>query len=79
MNKITLINLTPYQVNMLEKMWSLDTFEEFTEWQDILDNEDRLLSIELARALLDATEPSDASEEIIDCTEANAVLAKFRL
>jgi len=74
MNKITLTNLTQYQVEMLDMMWSLDSFEEFTEWQDSLDAEDKQLS----QSLADAVRQS-AMDEIIDCTEANQVLAQFRL
>lgn len=74
MNKITLTNLTQYQVEMLDMMWSLDSFDEFTEWQDSLDAEDKQLSQSLADAVLLAS-----MDEIIDCTEANQVLAQFRL
>ena len=74
MNKITLTNLTQYQVNMLDKMWSLYSFEEFTEWQDSLDAEDKQLSQSLADAVR-----SEMIDEVLDCTEANEILSKFRL
>ena len=74
MNKITLTNLTQYQVNMLDKMWSIDSLEDFTQWRQSLDDEDQRLSLDLAEAVRIAM-----SDEVLDCTEANEILSKFRL
>ena len=74
MNKITLTNLTEYQVLMLNKMWNIDSLEDFTQWQEGLDDEDLLLSQDLAEAVRSAME-----DETMDLTEANQVLSKFML
>ena len=74
MNKITLTNLTQYQVNMLDKMWSIDSLEDFTQWQKSLDDEDQQLSMDLAEAVRTVM-----SDEVLDCTQANEILSKFRL
>lgn len=41
MNKpITLENLTPEQVDMLNIMWDLESEQEFSNWQETLDAEE---------------------------------------
>ena len=74
MNKITLTNLTSYQITMLDKMWTIDSLEDFTQWQEGLDEEDFTLSQDLAEAVRSAME-----DETMDLTEANKILSKFML
>lgn len=74
---IQIDNLTPYQVEMLDHMWSLQTMEEFFQWYDLLDEEDQKLADSLQTMVILAT-----MEKIIDATEykdAKQVLKKFAL
>jgi hypothetical protein len=68
-------NLTEYQVEMLDHMWSLDSFEEYEEWYNLLDDEDQLLADSLQEMIVLA----EMDEIISDCKEAKDVLSKFAL
>jgi hypothetical protein len=72
---IKIDNLTEYQVEMLDHMWSLDTYEEYQEWMDLLDEEDRILAESLSQMVILA----EMDEMIGDCKEAKTVLKKFAL
>jgi hypothetical protein len=72
---ITIDNLTPYQVEMLDHMWSLDTYEEYQEWMDLLDEEDRMLAESLSEMIILA----EMDELLGDCKEAKLALNKFAL
>lgn len=48
----TIKNLTPNQVALLDEMWACDTFEEYTNFLDCLDPEDRAEAERLQRLLL---------------------------
>lgn len=74
---IQINNLTPYQVEMLDHMWTLDTMEEFDEWYELLDEEDRQLADSLQTMVILAT-----VDEMIDETnykDAKEALKKFAL
>ena len=74
---IEINNLTPYQVEMLDHMWSLDTEEEFFEWYNLLDEEDQRLADYLQEMVILAH-----AEETIEETnykDAKQVLKKFAL
>lgn len=74
---IQINNLTPYQVEMLDHMWSLDTMEEYFEWYDLLDEEDQKLADSLQTMVILAT-----VDEMIDETnykDAKQALKKFAL
>ena len=74
---IQINNLTPYQVEMLDHMWSLDTMEEFDDWYELLDEEDRQLADSLQTMVILAT-----VDEMIDETnykDAKEALKKFAL
>lgn len=74
---IQINNLTPYQVEMLDHMWSLDTMEEYFEWYELLDEEDQKLADSLQTMVILAT-----VDEMIDETnykDAKQVLKKFAL
>ena len=68
-------NLTEYQVEMLDHMWSLDSFEEYEEWYNLLDDEDQLLADSLQEMIILA----EMDEIVSDCKEAKDVLRKFAL
>lgn len=72
---ITIENLTEYQVDMLDHMWSLDSFEEYEEWYNLLDDEDQQLADSLQEMIILA----EMDEIIGDCKEAKAALKKFAL
>jgi hypothetical protein len=72
---IRIENLTEYQVEMLDHMWSLDTFEEYSEWLDLLDDDDRKLAESLQQMIImEEMEPM-----LVNCIEAKEVLSKFAL
>ena len=72
---IQLDNLTPEQVEMLDTMWSLDTYEDYCAYLDSLDAEDRRMAETLSRLVI--LEEMDTL--LGECEEANEVLQKFAL
>jgi hypothetical protein len=72
---IQIENLTKYQVEMLDHMWSLDSYEEYQEWMDLLDDEDRVLAESLSQMVILA----EVDQLIDDCQEAKNVLQKYTL
>ena len=74
---IEINNLTPYQVEMLDHMWTLETMEEFDDWYSLLDEEDRQLADSLQTMVILAS-----VDEMIDETnykDAKEALKKFAL
>jgi hypothetical protein len=73
---ITINNLTPYQVEMLDHMWSLETEEEFFEWYNLLDKEDQILADGLQQMII-----LESMEEVLDndYKDAKEALKKFVL
>ena len=70
-------NLAPYEVEMLDHMWTLETEEEFFEWYNLLDEEDQKLADYLQEMIILAH-----AEETIEQTqykEAKEYLKKFAL
>ena len=74
---IEINGLTPYQVSLLDEMWACDTFEDFEEFLEALDPEDRAQALRLQRMILLAE--LDEVVAKMPLTEANKVLDKFRL
>lgn len=72
---IQLENLTPEQVEMLEIMWSLDTYEDYEQYLDTLDAADRRMAESLAQMII----LSEMDNLIGDCKEAKDVLRNFAL
>ena len=72
---IKIDNLTEYQVEMLDHMWSLETYEEYEQWMNLLDDEDRILAESLAEMIILA----EMDDMVGICKEANEVLSKFVL
>lgn len=77
MNKpITLNNLTPEHVEMLDFMWSLESQEELQQWQSCLDQR----QLQMSQSLLVLLMQEIADELIVeDLSAARAVLQKFTL
>lgn len=74
---IQINNLSPYEVEMLDHMWTLETEEEFFEWYNLLDQEDQQLADYLQEMVILAS-----AEEMIEETnykDAKQVLKKFAL
>jgi hypothetical protein len=75
MREISIDNLTEYQVEMLDHMWSLDSYEEYQEWIDLLDEDDRILAESLSQMVILA----EMDELVGQCIDAKEVLKKFAL
>ena len=78
---VRITGLSPSEIEMLDHMWSLDTYEDFRIWQSCLDEDDYRMSERLQRMLL-----LEMSEAVMDkvvarsqCAEAKEVLKQFRL
>ena len=72
---IQIENLTEYQVEMLEHMWSLDSVEEYEERYALLDEEDQQLADSLQHMIILAE-----MDDLMDgCKDAKEVLKKFAL
>jgi uncharacterized protein YukE len=72
---IQINNLTEYQVEMLDHMWSLDSVEEYEEWYDLLDEEDQQLADSLQQMIILA----EMDDLMGDCKDAKQLLKKFAL
>ena len=72
---IQIHNLTEYQVEMLDHMWSLETIEEYEEWYNLLDEEDQILAESLQEMIILA----EMDDLINDCKDAKELLKKFAL
>jgi hypothetical protein len=71
---ITLENLTPEQVEMLDILWSMIELSEVEEWQETLSEEEREMSESLIRLVI-----LESMDRIItsDLSDAQEVLKKF--
>jgi hypothetical protein len=72
---IQLENLTPEQVEMLDTMWELYSYEEYTQYLDSLSPEDRKMAETLSQLVILA----EMDELLGNCVEAKDVLKKFAL
>lgn len=68
-------NLTPEQVEMLDIMWALETYEEFSAYLNSLEAADRKMAEALAQMVILA----EMDEMVGQCVEAKEVLKKFAL
>jgi hypothetical protein len=73
---ITLTNLTPHQVELLDHMWNLESMQEVEEWQATLSASDRVMSDTLMRMVL-----QEIVEDLVveDLSLAKEYLLRFRL
>ena len=72
---IQIEKLTPYQCEMLDTMWEMETESEYFEWYELLDREDQLLAESLqCLIILESMEPT-----IVDTTVTAVYLKKFQL
>lgn len=70
---IHLDNLTPEQVDLLEVMWSLDSYEDFQNFLLSLNEEDRKMAESLAKLIILA----EMDDLVGECVEAKEVLKRF--
>lgn len=73
---ITLTNLTPHQVDLLDHMWNLESMQEVEEWQATLSATDRVMSDTLMRMVV-----QEVVEDLVveDLSLAREYLTRFRL
>jgi hypothetical protein len=72
---IQIEKLTPYQCEMLDTMWEMQTESEYFAWYELLDREDQLLAESLqCLIILESMEPI-----VVDTTVAGLYLKKFQL
>lgn len=74
---IEINNLSHYEVEMLDHMWSLETEEEFFDWYNLLDEEDQQVADYLQQMIILAY-----AEETIEETnykDAKQLLQRFVL
>lgn len=70
---IHLDNLTPEQVEMLEIMWSLESYDEFQAYLDSLSKSDRQQADSMAKLIILA----EMDNLVGECVEAKEVLKRF--
>ena len=74
---IEINGLTPYQVSLLDEMWACDTWQDFEEFMEALDPEDRAEALRLQRMILLAELDEVVAQ--MPLKEAKIVLDRFRL
>lgn len=70
---IHLDNLTPEQVEMLDTMWSLESFDEFQSYLNSLNKSDRQMAETLAKLVI----LTEMDNLVGECVEAKEVLKRF--
>ena len=76
---IQIENLTPEQVEMCDLMWSFESAEEYIEWYQLLDDQDKRQADLLQRLILIETMEEMLNEVANQYTDARAYLKKFML
>ena len=74
---IQINGLTQYQVSLLDEMWACDTWQDFEEFMEALDPEDRKEALKLQRMILLAELDEVVAKDPLK--EAKIVLDRFRL
>ena len=70
---ISIDGLTEYQVRLLDKMWSIDGYDEYTEWKEELKENTRKI-VEVLESLIIAAE---LDTETAVSEEVTELLSKF--
>jgi len=76
MSMITIDGLTPKQVDMLNHMWAIDSYQDLLEWQASLEYDDRQMS----ETLVDLVTLAELDSLILEkesFPEANELLKKI--
>jgi len=75
---IQIEKLTPYQCEMLDTMWEMETESEYFAWYELLDREDQLLAESLqCLIIIESMEPT--VREMDNYWLATNYLKKFQL
>ena len=72
---ITIDGLTPHQVDMLNHMWSIDSYQDLLDWQGSLSYEERQVS----ETLVDLVTLAELDSTVLakeDYTDANKLISK---
>lgn len=56
--------LTPKQVEMLDKLWSMDTSEQVLEWMKSLNDDDFRMAVTLQEMVIDALLEQPAEQDV---------------
>ena len=76
---IQIENLTPEQVEMCDVMWSSESAEEYVEWYELLDDEDKRQADVLQRMIIIESMEEMLAEVNDNYRQARNYLKKFRL
>jgi hypothetical protein len=76
---IQIENLTAEQVEMCDIMWSFETAEEYVEWYDLLDDEDKRQADVLQRIIIQESMEEMLGEISNQYADIRAYLKKFML
>ena len=76
---IQIENLTPEQVEMCDVMWSFESAEEYVEWYELLDDEDKRQADVLQRMIILESMEEMLAEVNVNYRQARNYLKKFRL
>jgi hypothetical protein len=74
---ITIDGLTPHQVDMLNHMWEIDSYQDLLDWQESLSYEERQIS----ETLVDLVTLAELDSTLLakeDFTDANKLIAKVK-
>jgi hypothetical protein len=76
---IQLENLTPEQVEMCDLMWSFETAEEYLEWYELLDSEDKRQADVLQHLIIQESMEEMLTEIASQYGDVREYLKKFML
>lgn len=76
---ISIENLTPYQVEMLDAMWACESAEEYMDWYNLLDAEDQDMADVLQHLIIMETMEEMLSEVSSQYRDVREYLKKFML
>lgn len=82
MDEIRIDNLKSHQVAMLNKMWQMQSHEEFVEWSETLPLDLKQEALQLLRVLMLEAQEMEMDlfrKQEDEFAEANEVLSQFRL
>lgn len=76
---ISIENLTPYQVEMLDAMWACESAEEYMDWYNLLDAEDQDMADVLQHLIIMETMEEMLSDISGQYADVRKYLKKFML
>jgi uncharacterized protein YukE len=76
---ISIENLTPCQVEMLDAMWACESSEEYLDWYNLLDDEDQAMADVLQSLIILETMEEMLEEVSNQYVDVRNYLKKFQL